>query len=49
MAQTLPSVVSGEGGLSRYLEEILRFPILDPQEEYILAKLYHEYWSIYWN
>ena len=43
MAQTLPSVVSGEGGLSRYLEEIRRFPMLQPQEEYMLAKRYHEY------
>ncbi|MFP1630947.1 RNA polymerase sigma factor RpoH [Zhengella sp. ZM62] len=43
MAQTLPSVVSGEGGLTRYLEEIRRFPMLQPQEEYMLAKRYHEY------
>ena len=25
MAQSLPSIVSGEGGLARYLEEIRRF------------------------
>ncbi|GAB5506039.1 MAG: RNA polymerase sigma factor RpoH [Rhizobiaceae bacterium] len=43
MAQTLPSIVSGEGGLTRYLEEIRRFPMLQPQEEYILAKRYHEH------
>lgn len=43
MAQNLPSVVSGEGGLSRYLEEIRRFPMLQPQEEYMLAKRYHEH------
>ena len=43
MAQSLPSVVSGEGGLTRYLEEIRRFPMLQPQEEYMLAKRYHEY------
>ena len=43
MAQTLPSVVSGEGGLSRYLEEIRRFPMLEPQEEYMLAKRYSEH------
>lgn len=42
MAQTLPSIVSGEGGLSRYLEEIRRFPMLEPQEEYMLAKRYLE-------
>ena len=43
MAQTLPSIVSGEGGLSRYLEEIRRFPMLEPQEEYMLAKRYLEH------
>src|SRR3954467_5942191 len=41
--QTLPSIVSGEGGLSRYLEEIRRFPMLQPQEEYMLAKRYAEH------
>ncbi|TIR45091.1 MAG: RNA polymerase factor sigma-32, partial [Mesorhizobium sp.] len=30
MAQSLPSIVSGEGGLARYLEEIRRFPMLQP-------------------
>ena len=43
MAQALPSIVSGEGGLSRYLEEIRRFPMLEPQEEYMLAKRYLEH------
>ncbi len=43
MAQTLPSIASGEGGLSRYLEEIRRFPMLQPQEEYMLAKRYSEH------
>ncbi|MBS9722552.1 RNA polymerase sigma factor RpoH [Tianweitania sp. BSSL-BM11] len=43
MAQTLPSIASGEGGLSRYLEEIRRFPMLQPQEEYMLAKRYLEH------
>ncbi|MDN2565377.1 RNA polymerase sigma factor RpoH [Aquibium sp. A9E412] len=43
MAQTLPSIVSGEGGLTRYLEEIRRFPMLQPQEEYMLAKRYQEH------
>jgi len=43
MAQTLPSVVSGEGGLARYLEEIRRFPMLQPEQEYMLAKRYHEH------
>ena len=43
MAQSLPSIVSGEGGLSRYLEEIRRFPMLQPQEEYMLAKAWQEH------
>src|SRR3954452_15054291 len=43
MAQSLPSIVSGEGALSRYLEEIRRFPMLQPQEEYMLAKRYAEH------
>src|SRR6187455_58550 len=43
MAQSLPSIVSGEGGLSRYLEEIRRFPMLEPQEEYMLAKRWQEH------
>ncbi|MCP4317921.1 MAG: RNA polymerase sigma factor RpoH [Hyphomicrobiales bacterium] len=40
---TLPSVTAGEGGLNRYLEEIRRFPMLEPQQEYMLAKRYHEH------
>src|SRR5690606_25742277 len=43
MAQTLPSIASGEGGLARYLEEIRRFPMLQPQEEYMLAKRFQEH------
>ncbi|WP_295808366.1 RNA polymerase sigma factor RpoH [uncultured Nitratireductor sp.] len=43
MAQTLPSIASGEGGLTRYLEEIRRFPMLQPEEEYMLAKRYSEH------
>jgi len=43
MAHALPSIVSGEGGLSRYLEEIRRFPMLQPQEEYMLAKRFLEH------
>ena len=36
-------VLSGEGGLSRYLTEIRRFPVLKPDEEFMLAKRYQEY------
>src|SRR3981189_2449067 len=44
MARTaaLP-VLSGETGLTRYLEEIRRFPMLEPQEEYMLAKSWREH------
>ncbi|WP_412057420.1 RNA polymerase sigma factor RpoH [Bartonella sp. DGB2] len=38
-----PSLMPGDGGLSRYLEEIRRFPMLEPQEEYMLAKRYREH------
>ena len=41
-AAALPSVTA-EGGLSRYLEEIRRFPMLEPQEEYMLAKSWREH------
>lgn len=43
MAHALPSIVSGEGGLNRYMEEIRRFPMLQPQEEYMLAKRFLEH------
>ena len=39
----IPAVSSAEGGLSRYLNEIRRFPMLEPQEEYMLAKRYAEH------
>jgi RNA polymerase sigma-32 factor len=34
---------SAEGGLSRYLSEIRRFPMLEPQEEFMLAKSWREH------
>ena len=34
---TIPAA-SGEAGLNRYLSEIKKFPILSPEEEYMLAK-----------
>jgi RNA polymerase sigma-32 factor len=42
MAQSLPSV-GAHGGLTRYLEEIRQFPMLEPQEEYMLAKSWREH------
>ena len=36
-------ILTAESGLSRYLEEIRRFPMLEPQEEYMLAKRWREH------
>jgi len=41
-AAALP-IVTAEGGLARYMEEIRRFPMLEPQEEYMLAKRWREH------
>ena len=41
--KTLPSIASGSAGLSRYLEEIRRFPMLEPNQEYMLAKRWQEH------
>ncbi|PLX42317.1 MAG: RNA polymerase sigma factor RpoH [Hyphomicrobiales bacterium] len=38
----LPSI-SADTGLSRYLDEIRRFPMLQPQEEYMLARRWVEH------
>jgi len=44
MAQ-VPSapIVGSEGNLARYLQEIRKFPMLEPDEEYMLAKSWREY------
>jgi RNA polymerase sigma-32 factor len=42
MAAALP-MIAGESGLSRYLAEIKRFPMLEPQDEYMLAKSWREH------
>ncbi|WP_455477207.1 RNA polymerase sigma factor RpoH [Bartonella sp. B41] len=39
----LLSITTGDGGLSHYLEEIRRFPMLQPKEEYMLARRYREH------
>jgi len=41
-AATLP-VLNGESGLAHYLAEIRKFPMLEPQEEYMLAKRWREH------
>jgi RNA polymerase sigma-32 factor len=45
MAKTtsLPAIASGEAGLQRYLQEIRQFPMLQPDEEYMLAKSWKEH------
>ncbi|HZK89890.1 MAG TPA: RNA polymerase sigma factor RpoH [Stellaceae bacterium] len=39
---SVPSL-SGEGSLTRYLQEIRKFPMLEPEEEYMLAKRWKEH------
>ena len=42
-SRALPSIAGGSGGLARYLEEIRRFPMLEPNQEYMLAKRWQEH------
>ena len=42
MSAALP-MISGETGLARYLTQIRRFPMLAPEEEYMLAKRWREH------
>ena len=39
----LPSSLTPEGNLSRYLQEIRKFPLLEPEEEFMLAKRWREH------
>src|SRR6201987_5021161 len=43
MAANALAVMSPEGGLSRYLAEIRRFPMLAKDEEFMLAKRWQEH------
>ena len=43
MANTLPTVSASGNGLNRYMEEIRKFPMLTPDEEYMLGKRYAEH------
>jgi RNA polymerase sigma-32 factor len=43
--RNLPTVVS-ESNLTRYLQEIRKFPMLEPQEEYMLAKSWREHGEV---
>ncbi len=40
---SLPSLGGSEAGLNRYLAEIRKFPVLAPEEEYMLAKRFQEH------
>src|ERR1700685_3738006 len=42
---TIP-VINSESNLSRYLQEIRRFPMLTPEEEYMLGKSWREHGDI---
>ena len=43
MATTSLTVMTPEGGLSRYLSEIRKFPMLAKDEEFMLAKAWKEH------
>ena len=43
MANTMPTISSSANGMQRYMEEIRKFPMLQPDEEYMLAKRYAEH------
>ncbi len=42
-SMNLPMISSGEGSLNRYLQEIRKFPMLSPEEEYMLGKRWKEH------
>jgi RNA polymerase sigma-32 factor len=43
MTMTMQSAVLTSGGTTRYLQEIRRVPLLEPEEEYTLAKRWREH------
>ncbi len=43
MAYASMPVLAGDTGLSRYLDEIRKFPLLEPQREYMLSKRFLEH------
>ncbi|MCC0015410.1 MAG: RNA polymerase sigma factor RpoH [Rhodobiaceae bacterium] len=43
MAVSALPTISADGGLSRYLDEIRKFPMLQPDEEFMLAKRWREH------
>lgn len=43
MSTNLPTITGGQSGLQKYLAEVRKFPMLEPQEEYMLAKCWREH------
>ncbi len=43
MARNALPILTAEPGLTHYLEEIRRFPMLERQEEYMLGKRWREH------
>lgn len=43
MAARFPTIAQGSLGLTRYLEDIRKFPMLEPGEEFMLAKSWQEH------
>lgn len=43
MANVLPTISASGNGMQRYMEEIRKFPMLEPQQEYMLGKRYAEH------
>jgi RNA polymerase sigma-32 factor len=41
--KSFPTVAGGSLGLTRYLDDIRKFPMLEPDEEFMLAKRWQEY------
>lgn len=42
-SMNLPMIASGEGSLNRYLQDIRKFPMLAPDEEFMLGKRWKEH------
>src|SRR5512135_1060209 len=42
-ATKLPTIAQGSMGLARYMQEIRKFPMLEPGEEFMLAKRWQEH------
>ena len=43
MASAFSPIISDSAGVSRYLDDVRRFPMLEPQEEFMLAKRWREH------